>query len=42
MIKDKIGSRTLHLLPTFVTRDGRRRPNARIEHMLKTGRPLRN
>lgn len=34
MIKDKVGSRTLHLLPTFVTRDGRRRPNARIEHML--------
>ncbi|REK24613.1 MAG: RNA helicase [Actinobacteria bacterium] len=34
MIKDKAGSRALHLLPTFTTRDGRRRPNSRIEHML--------
>lgn len=34
MIKDKTGSRPLHLLPTFVSRDGRRRPNPRIEHML--------
>ena len=34
MIKDKVGARTLHLLPTFVSRDGRHRPNPRIEHML--------
>ncbi len=34
MIKDRMGSQTLHLLPTFVTRDGRTRPNPRIEHML--------
>jgi ATP-dependent RNA helicase HelY len=34
MIKDKMGSQTLHLLPTFVRRDGRTRPNPRIEHML--------
>lgn len=34
MLKDKMGSHALHLLPTFVTRDGRRRPNPRIEHML--------
>jgi ATP-dependent RNA helicase HelY len=34
MIKDKMGSQTLHLLPTFVRKDGRTRPNARIEHML--------
>jgi ATP-dependent RNA helicase HelY len=33
MIKDRMGG-TLHLLPTFVTRDGRTRPNGRIEHML--------
>jgi ATP-dependent RNA helicase HelY len=34
MMKDKVGAHTLHLLPTFTTRDGRRRPNSRIEHML--------
>ncbi len=34
MIKDKMGSQTLHLLPTFVRKDGRTRPNPRIEHML--------
>ncbi len=34
MVKDKTGSRDLHLLPTFVVRDGRRRPNPRVEHML--------
>ena len=34
MIKDKMGSQTLHLLPTFVRRDGRTRPNPRVEHML--------
>ncbi len=34
MIKDKAGSRTLHLLTTFIERDGRRRPNPRIDHML--------
>ncbi|MEX1038337.1 MAG: DEAD/DEAH box helicase [Acidimicrobiia bacterium] len=34
MMKDKVGSQTIHLLPTFVSRDGRRRPNPRVEHML--------
>jgi len=34
MIRDRMGAQTLHLLPTFVTRDGRTRPNPRIEHML--------
>lgn len=34
MLKDKMGNRVLHLLPTFVEREGRRRPNARIENML--------
>jgi ATP-dependent RNA helicase HelY len=34
MIRDRMGAQTLHLLPTFVTREGRRRPNPRIEHML--------
>jgi ATP-dependent RNA helicase HelY len=34
MIKDRSGERTLHLLPTFVLRDGRRRVNPRLEHML--------
>ena len=34
MIKDKMGGRALHLLPTFQARDGRTRPNPKIEHML--------
>ena len=34
MIKDKRGDRDAHLLPTFVARDGRRRPNPKIKHML--------
>ena len=34
MIKDKVASQELHLLPTFVKREGRQRPNPRIEHML--------
>lgn len=34
MIKDKVAAQELHLLPTFVKRDGRQRPNPRIEHML--------
>ena len=34
MLKDRMGSQTLHLLPTFVEREGRRRPNPRIDHML--------
>lgn len=36
MIKDRNGA--VHLLPTFVSRDGRRRPNPRIEHMLSLER----
>jgi len=34
MIKDKMGDRDAHLLPTFVARDGRRSPNPKIKHML--------
>ena len=34
LIKDTMGGRTLHLLPTFTRRDGKRRPNPRVEHML--------
>lgn len=34
MLKDRMGSHALHFLPTFVTRDGRRRANPRLEHML--------
>ena len=34
MMRDKMGSHALHLLPTFVQRDGRRRANPKIEHML--------
>jgi ATP-dependent RNA helicase HelY len=41
MIKDKMGSQALHLLPTFVSRDGRRRSNPRIEHMLGLDRGRR-
>jgi ATP-dependent RNA helicase HelY len=41
MVKDRMGSQTLHLLPTFVRRDGRSRPNPRIEHMLSLERGRR-
>lgn len=41
MIKDKMGAQALHLLPTFVFRDGRRRSNPRIEHMLGLDRGKR-
>jgi len=34
MIKERSGSRSLHHLPTFVEREGRRRPNPRLDHML--------
>ena len=34
MLKDRMGSHALHLLPTFVARDGRRRTNPRLEQML--------
>lgn len=34
MLKDKMGARELHLLPMFRERDGRKRPNPRVEHML--------
>ena len=34
MIKDKQGAQTMQLLPTFTVREGRRRPNPRIEHMM--------
>ncbi|MEX0864384.1 MAG: DEAD/DEAH box helicase [Acidimicrobiia bacterium] len=41
MVKDRMGSQTLHLLPTFARRDGRSRPNPRIEHMLGLERGTR-
>lgn len=34
MVKERSGSRSLHFLPMFVERDGRRRNNPRLEHML--------
>ena len=34
MIKERSGSQATHFLPMFVTRDGRRRNNPRLEHML--------
>ena len=34
MVKERSGERNMHLLPTFVEREGRRRPNPRLEHML--------
>jgi len=34
MLRDRMGSHAVHLLPTFVVREGRRRSNSRIEHML--------
>lgn len=34
MIKERSGSQALHLLPMFVEREGRRRTNPRLEHML--------
>ena len=34
MLKDKVGSHHVHLLPTFTKRDGRRRANPKVEHML--------
>jgi len=34
MLKDKVGSHELHLLPMFTKRDGRQRSNPKIEQML--------
>ncbi len=34
MLQDKMGTRELHMLPTFVVRDGRTRPNPRVEQMM--------
>jgi len=34
MLKERSGTRALHFLPMFTVRDGRRRPNPRLEHML--------
>lgn len=41
MVKERSGSQTLHLLPTFVSRDGRRRANPRIERLLSMERGRR-
>ncbi|HEU4320856.1 MAG TPA: DEAD/DEAH box helicase [Acidimicrobiia bacterium] len=42
MIKERSGARTLHFLPMFVEREGRRRPNPRLEHMLGLERGRRH
>ncbi|HEY7821612.1 MAG TPA: DEAD/DEAH box helicase, partial [Acidimicrobiia bacterium] len=34
MVKERSGQRNIHFLPMFVEREGRRRPNPRLEHML--------
>jgi ATP-dependent RNA helicase HelY len=34
MVKERSGAREMHFLPMFVERDGRRRPNPRLDHML--------
>lgn len=41
MVKERSGARNMHVLPTFVERDGRRRPNPRLEHMLSLERGRR-
>lgn len=41
MVKERSGAQTLHLLTTFVTRDGRRRPNPRIDRVLSMERGRR-
>lgn len=41
MVKERSGSRETHFLPMFVERDGRRRPNPRLEHMLSLERGRR-
>jgi ATP-dependent RNA helicase HelY len=41
MMRDRYGSQEIHLLPMFVTRDGRTRPNPRIENMLRMERGRR-
>jgi ATP-dependent RNA helicase HelY len=41
MIRDRFGQEGLHLFPMFVARDGRRRPNPRIENMLRLERGKR-
>jgi ATP-dependent RNA helicase HelY len=34
MVKERSGAQKMHLMPTFVIRDGRQRPNPRLLHML--------
>ncbi|MFP4553220.1 MAG: DEAD/DEAH box helicase [Actinomycetota bacterium] len=34
MVKERSGQRNIYFLPMFVEREGRRRPNPRLEHML--------
>src|SRR5690606_26917154 len=41
MMRDQFGQQEVHLLPMFVTRDGRTRPNPRIENMLRLERGKR-
>jgi len=41
MVMERSGERNTHLLPTFVEREGRRRPNPRLDHMLSLERGRR-
>ncbi len=41
MVKERSGAQNLHMLPTFITREGRRRPNPRIERLLSMERGRR-
>lgn len=41
LVKDKFGSQGLYLLPTFTEREGRKRPNSKLEHMLSLDRGRR-
>jgi len=41
MIKERSGTQAIHFMPTFVIRDGRNRPNPRLEHMISLERGRR-
>jgi ATP-dependent RNA helicase HelY len=41
MVKERSGTGQMHFLPMFAERDGRRRPNPRLEHMLSLERGRR-
>ncbi len=41
LIKDKMGSRSLHLMPTFVDESGKHRPNQKIQNLMQMERGRR-